>query len=450
MVVLGAGSAGLAAFDVVVQAGRSALLVEGGPLGTMCARVGCMPSKAVLLAGHRMAAARSVLQADVGREHADRLWREARGLRDHLVDGLVDGTHAKTGDRLVRGMARFVDANTIDVAGRRLRARAFVVATGSRPVVPDAFAVLGDRILTTDTLFELDALPARVGVVGLGAIGLEMSLALARLGVDVVAADPSSTIGGIADPVVAERAYAVLSREVPMTLGGDVSATATADGIAFRSDAGVRIVDRVLVATGRAPAVAGLDLARAGVSFDADGHVECDEATLRCGRSGVFLAGDVVADRPFQHEAVDEGRFAAQGALALLAGSEPVAPRRRTPLSIVYSDPDIAQVGRRLDDLDPGSIVVGCADGTTNGRSSVLDATSNLLRIYVDREDGTLQGAAVFAVTGEHLAHQLALAIHAKTPVDALLEAPYYHPSVEEMIQTALKDAWKAITSARR
>ena len=438
--VIGAGTAGSTAFREITRAGRAALWIDHGTLGTTCARVGCMPSKAVLHAAHEWSLLREFCGGSAAGISPDALWARARATRDALAQGAAQRTRAVAGERLLMGTARFVGPDEIDVDGQRVRARAFVVATGSRPVVPPALAALGDRLLTTDSLFELERLPRSVGIVGLGAIGLEMGLALSRLGVRVVAGDLLETVAGIADPAVRERALQRFGRELPMWLGRAMEAQATAEGV--RVSAGERsdTVEMVLAALGRRPTVERLELAQAGVAMDAKGRPQVDAATLRAASTSVFFAGDVHPDRPLMHEAADEGAIAARGALALLEGRTPAVEPRRVPLAIVFSDPDVAAVGVPFDRLPPDGTVVGTAEGSGNGRSRILGATDSLVRIYAERGSGTLVGASLIATHGEHLAHLLAWAIQRRESASSLLEMPYYHPSVEEMLQSALKD----------
>lgn len=446
--VIGAGTAGIAAFNEIARAGASVLLIDRGPLGTTCARVGCMPSKAALHAGRRWSTLRELGLglATPGGMKPDDLWRHARATRDQLAQGAARRTVEVAGDRLLMGEARFVAENTLDVAGQRIVARAFVVATGSRPVVPASLAGLGDSLLTTDTLFELAALPSSVGVLGMGAIGLEMGLALARLGVRVVGGDLKTAPAGIADPEVRDRAIELFGRELTLWLGHEVEAMATAGAIELRSGDSREKVDRVLAALGRTPNVEALDLRRAGIEPDALGRIQIDPHTLRAGAAAVFLAGDVSPDRPLMHEAVDEGLIAARGALQIVNGRDAVLPPRRTPISIVFSDPDVATVGESFDRLAHDRSVIGTARGMENGRSRILGAEGNLVRLYADRATGLLRGASLIATHGEHLAHLLAWAVQRGETVDDLLRMPFYHPSIEEMLQSALKDAARQLT----
>lgn len=448
--VIGAGTAGVTAFHEIRRSGRAALLIDHGPLGTTCARVGCMPSKAVLHAAHDWSVARKLAGANAPMAStADDLWTRAIATRDKLAGGAANRTRTAAGEHLLMGRARFVGPHELDVDGQRVRARAFVVATGSNPIVQDTLLGLGDRLRTTDTLFDLPRLPRSLGILGLGAIGLELGLAFSRLGVTVVAGDLRDHLAGIADPAVAARATQRFGGEFTMWLGRPMQVEATAHGVALRSGDDRAEVDLLLAAVGRRPNTKGLGLAEAGVTVDAHGAPVLDAHTLRAGASSIFFAGDVHPDRALMHEGVDEGVIAARGALALTGATVAPPPARRTPLSIIFSDPDVATAGAAWDALDPETIVVGTAEGAGNGRSRILGAEDNLIRVYADRATGRLLGGSLIATHGEHIGHLLAWAIQRGETVDSLLQMPYYHPSIEEMLQSALHDAARQLASLR-
>lgn len=219
--ILGAGTAALGALRQVKDAGKSFALIERGELGTMCARVGCIPSKAVLHAGELMSLA---AEGDDGVpapqiiEKANRLWHLARATRDESVTSMAKETLELAGDGLIRGDACVAGPTEIQVGDRIIRARAIVIATGSAPSVPAEWRAFGDGVLTTDSLFDLPSLPSSIGVIGLGAIGLEMGVALGRLGVRVTGADQSSVVGGIKDPLIAQVALQHFEREMTIWL----------------------------------------------------------------------------------------------------------------------------------------------------------------------------------------------------------------------------------------
>lgn len=443
--ILGAGTAGLYAMREVKRAGRDFLLIDPGPLGTTCARVGCMPSKVALHAGAQWA--NRLHWGDVGVSggeglHIDRAqaWAHVRQWRDQFAGSAEGKARQGAGERLLMGRARFEAPTVLRVETPdgvvTVHARAVVMATGSRPVVPAWLKDLGDRVVTTDGLFELPSLPARVGVLGLGAIGLEMGLALARLGVTVVGADLAPVVAGIVDPVVAEQAQARFSREMTLWLGQASTLTRSAQGVLMRSGDQQAEVDMVLAALGRQPNVDGLGLAEIGVPLDARGTPVFDRHTMQVGDLPLFIAGDANADRPLMHEATDEGSIAGFNA----GRDQATGFARKVSLGIAFTDPDVVSVGARWDRLPADAILVGTARGEANGRSRILNGDEGILRVYADRASGRLLGAAMVGVRGEHVAHLLAWAVQRGETAAAVLALPFYHPVVEELLQSALQD----------
>jgi dihydrolipoamide dehydrogenase len=443
--IIGAGSAGLYALREVRRAGRDFLMIDRGPLGTTCARVGCMPSKVALHAGAQWATREALAGIGVGGIEALSIdlavtWAKLREQRDSFASSGASKARSAAGDRLIEGTALFLEPTLIEVRSpggpQRVRARAVVIATGSRPVMPDWLKALRDRVLTTDALFELDTLPRSIGILGLGAIGLEMGVALSRLGVRVVGADLAPNLGGIVDPAIGERARERFAQEIELWLGTQTRLERTASGIAMLADGREAEVELLLAALGRRPNVDSLGLEAAGFPLDERGTPRFDPATMQIGELPVFIAGDANADRPLMHEAADEGAIAGYN-----AGREtPTRFGRKVPFGIAFSNPDIATVGTRFDALPADGVLIGTGSGDKNGRARILGATDSLLRVYADATDGRLLGASMVATGGEHLAHLLAWAIQRGETAHDVLALPFYHPVVEEMLQTALQD----------
>ncbi len=473
VIIVGAGTAGLGALREVRKRTESFIIINDGPWGTMCARVGCMPSKALIEAAGEFH--RRLVLSELGLSGGDGLRVDAGAVLARVRkvrDGFVNETRELTddlGERAISGRARLRGPREVEVDGRVLEAGSIVVATGSRPAVPADWRALADRLLTTDSLFEQTALPSRLAVVGLGPVGLEMAQALARLGVQVTGFHAGRTIAGLSDGPVNDTALDTLRHELEVHLGHEARPTAEGAGLRVTAGPASVVVDRVLVAMGRTPCVEGLGLENLGVPLDERGLPRVDRGTLQVPGLPVFLAGDANAEVPLQHEAADDGRIAGLNAVsastrsrvrgdglrpAVLArgGSKgssqgPFLSRfvRRTPLSIVFSDPTLARVGQRFDALDQGRIVVGEARFADQGRARIMLRNAGLLRLCANREDGVLVGAELFAPEGEHLAHWLALAIHRRSTVFDLLRAPFYHPTVEEGLRTALVEAAKQL-----
>lgn len=405
-----------------------------------------MPSKLLLAAGeaaHAVATAgRFGVHVPEGvRIDDDAVLGRVRRERDGFVAGVLEALAAVPADEQVRGCARFVGPTALAVDdGTRVEARAIVIATGSRPDVPAILEDVRERVMTSDDVFDLPALPASVAVLGAGPIGLELGQALARLGVRVTICDQVRTVGGLRDPDVAAAARAALGSELDLALGVRVAAEPCATGVRLRldGDGGARTieVERVLAATGRRPHLAGLDLATAGIACDDRGVPQHDARTLQCGTHPVFVAGDVRGGRAILHEAIDDGRIAGQNAARFPAIER---PPRRTPLAIVFTEPQIAAVGAAFDALDADTVAFGAADFAVQGRARVLGRNRGLARVWARRDDLCLLGGELVAPDAEHLAHLLAWAVQAGCTVEETLAMPWYHPVVEEGLRSAIR-----------
>jgi dihydrolipoamide dehydrogenase len=463
--VIGAGTAGLAAYRAAKAAGTRAVIIEGGPYGTTCARVGCMPSKLLIAAAEAAHAIErapgfGVHAGEVrvdGREVMERVRRE----RDRFVGFVLKGVDSiPEADRL-RGNASFVDPHTLQIAdGPQVRARAVVIATGSRPSIPPLLAKLGDRLIVNDDVFEWDTLPRSVAVFGPGVIGLELGQALARLGVRVVVLGRGGRVGPITDPYVQRAAIAAFGAEFMLDPDAHVQRVESVDDpngdgnpqveIDYLGPDGAKRSERfdyVLAATGRTPNLEGLSLERSGLALGARGVPVHDLHTLQAGDAPIFIAGDVADDRPVLHEAADEGRIAGENA----ARFPHVAPGlRRAPLGIVFTDPQIAIVGGGFASLKSHALASGEVSFDDQGRSRVMLRNRGHLRVYGDPDSGRFLGAEMVGPDAEHIGHLLAWALQAEMTVKQMLDMPFYHPVVEEGLRTALRDLAARINESNR
>lgn len=443
--IIGAGTAGLYALREVKRAKKSFVLIDSGPLGTTCARVGCMPSKVALHAAELWQQRHE--HADYGIQGSEQLsidrnaaWQKVRSMRDGFAANGAGSATRAGGEHLLMGRARFVGPGQLAVATEQgeqpIRAQSVIIATGSRPVVPGFLQPFAEHCITTDELFELEQLPQRLGVLGLGAIGLEMGLSMARLGVEVFAADMANSIAGIADPEINNAALEVFRKEMDIHLGAAAALEHAPQGVLLKTASGDIAVDKVLVALGRRPNIDSLDLPSAGIELDERGMPQYDPHTMKITGHPVFIIGDVNAQRTLMHEAADEGAMAGYNA----ARGQEQAFKRKTSLGIAFTQPDIVSVGARLDGLDAEQILIGTASSDGNGRSRILSGERSLLRIYADKQSGKLLGAAMVGARGEHVGQLLAIALEQGLDVHQLLVGPFYHPVVEELVQSALQD----------
>ena len=453
--VIGAGSAGLPAFRAAKSTGASVVLVEGGPYGTTCARVGCMPSKLLIAAAHTAHAARGTAPFGVHVDGAVRIdgrevMSRVKGERDRFVGFVVESTESiPTEERLI-GYAKFIDDNVLEVGDHtRVHAKRIVIATGSSPFVPEMYRALGDRMIVNDDVFAWNDLPRKVAVIGAGVIGLELGQALAWLGVDVTMLGARDRVGPLSDPAIKEYAGTVFSETFHFEQHARVEAAMReGDSVHLRYRDGAGKVhegafDYVLVTAGRRPNVAGLALHNTTMELDDRGVPIFDPLTLQVAGHPMFIAGDANNVLPILHEAADEGRAAGEN-----AGHYPdVQPfMRRAPISVTFSEPGIAMVGARYVDLVADSFVTGEVSFEDQGRSRVMLRNRGLMHVYVDKTTRRFVGAEWIGPDAEHIAHLLAWALQMNLSVDAMLAMPFYHPVVEEGLRTALRHAAAQLT----
>lgn len=439
-IIIGAGTAGLSALREVRRYTEDFLLVNDGHWGTTCAAVGCMPSKALIEAAnafHRRHdfAAFGIRGTEGLRADIPAVLARVRKLRDDFVKG-PESVPGKLGRRAMKGRARLKGPGIVEVDGQIITARAIILAPGSSPVIPGPWKVFGNRILTSDTLFEQPDLPRRIAVIGMGAIGVEIAQALSRLGLEVAGFDAAETIAGIDDAAVLAAFRPLVEAEFALHLGTEAELVDTGSTLRVISGDRTFEADAVLAAVGRRPNLAGLGLETLGLPLDDRGMPHIDPETLRLGDLSVFLSGDANAIRPLLHEAADEGHIA--GRMAAPAASDR-GLCRRTPLGIVFCTPQIARVGPPLSKL-PDDIVMGEVDFSRQGRARIAIVGAGVLRLYARPSDGRLLGAEMCVPGAEHMAHLLALAIEQGMDVSQILAMPFYHPVLEEGLRSALRD----------
>ena len=448
-VIVGAGSAGLSALREVRRYTDDFLLINDGHWGTTCAAVGCMPSKALIESANAFYRRRAfdefgILGADSLRADIPAVLARVRKMRDGFVKG-PESVPAELGKRAISGRARLKGPGRLEVHGEEIEARAIILASGSRPVVPGAWAEFGDRILTTDSLFEQTDLPRRIAVIGMGAIGVEIAQALARLGLDVAGFDAAEGLAGIDDAQVLAAFRSLLAAEIALHLGTAAELAPEGDAIRVSAQGASVTVDAVLAAVGRRPNIDTLGLETLGVPLDDKGMPKIDPATLRIGNLPVFLAGDANAYRPLLHEAADEGHIAGRMAAPDASGD---GLCRRTPLSIVFGAPQVARVGPPLSQLKDRDVVSGSVDFSRQSRARMAQTAAGLLRVHADRASGQLLAAEMCVPSAEHLAHLLALAVEQELTVADMLAMPFYHPVLEEGLRSALRDLARDVAQA--
>jgi dihydrolipoamide dehydrogenase len=439
VIIVGGGTAGLAALREVRKRTSNFIIINDGPWGTVCARVGCMPSKALIETANAFHRRTSFSEFGIrGTESVTidiaAALRRVRKLRDGFVASTLKATN-DLGERAISGRVRLLGVGKLEVNGRVLHAHSIILATGSHPVVPERWRALGEKLLTTDTLFEQETLPSRMAVLGLGPVGVEMAQALSRLGINVTAFSKNKNIARLSDPKVNAATIDLLDKEFSLLLGEKADLRMNDNELHVSTLGGEITCDSVLVALGRRPNIDGLGLETLGVELDEQGLPPVDPSTMQIADLPVFLAGDANQQAPILHEAADEGHIAGINALH----PTPLSFKRRTSLSIVFSQPGIATVGKRFESLDPRQTLTGTVHFEDQARARMAQRNHGILRLYAEPKSGQLVGAEMVAPAAEHMAHLLALAIDQSLTVQDMLRLPFYHPTLEEGLRKALR-----------
>ena len=448
--IIGFGTAGMGAYRAAREHTDRLIVIQSGPLGTTCARVGCMPSKLLIAAAE---SAHAIAQAPMFGVHAGpvtvdgaAVMRRVRSERDRFVGFVLDTVHEWPAEQRLSGRARFVSPHELMVDEHTLvKADRVVIATGSSQSIPPGWReALGDRLVTNDEVFDWQTLPASVAVVGGGVIGLELAQALHRLGVRVKLLSQGAKLGPSSDPEVSAKVFEILSAEVPVVAHARVTQVS-------RHGDGARVtyvvnelehteeVDLVLVATGRRPNLADLNLPAAGIALNDQGLPEFDLGTGRIGQTHIFIAGDAHHAHPLLHEAADDGKIAGDN-----AGRFPEVRMhpRRAGLAVVFTAPQIMTAGLGYQALKSANVdfEVGSVSFEDQGRSRVAGQNQGLLRVYADRHTGRFLGAEMVGPAAEHIGHLLSWSVQHQLTVQQMLDSPFYHPVVEEGVRSALRD----------
>lgn len=448
--IIGTGTAGMGAYREARKFTNNIALIEGGEYGTTCARVGCMPSKLLIAPAearhHTQVFQQFGLNVGVPEVMGTVLMDRVKRERDRFVDFVKKDIDEFEPEHRIQAYAQFVDDHTLALSnGQLLKADKVVIATGSIPFVPDILKGAEDLLITNDDVFEWNDLPKSVAVFGAGVIGLELGQALHRLGVNVHLFGARNSVGPLTDPLVKDYAINTFKAEFPFHSTSETqSIKRVSEGVEIRfastpdDEEQVQVFDYLLAATGRRTNIDNLGLENTTLIRDERGIPMYDRLSMQCGSSHIFIAGDVNGDLPLLHEASDEGRLAGEN-----AGRFPEVYKRarKVPLGIVFSDPQIATVGRSYAELMQSGykFVAGEVSFENQGRARVMIVNKGVMRLYGDKETGCLLGAEMIGPSHEHLAHLLAWVIQMRMTVSEVLQMPFYHPVIEEGLRTGLR-----------
>ncbi|OXS78431.1 dihydrolipoyl dehydrogenase [Domibacillus enclensis] len=448
-IVIGSGPGGYVAAIRAAQLGQKVTIVEKEFIGGVCLNVGCIPSKALLTAGHRYEQAKHSDDIGIIAENVtvnfDKVQEWKAGVVNKLtggVSGLLKGNKVE----VVRGEAYFNDANTLRVMGedsaQTYTFKNAIIATGSRPIEIPNFK-FSKRVIDSSGALALKEIPKKMVVVGGGYIGSELSTAFANFGTEVTILEGAPEIlGGF------EKQMSALVKRGMKKKGINIVTKAMAKS-AEETDTGVKVTyeaggkeetleaDYVLVTVGRRPNTDEMGLEGAGVKMSDRGVVEIDKQ-CRTSVENIYAIGDIVSGPPLAHKASYEGKIAAEA----ISGEKSEVDYLAIP-AVCFTEPELATVGYTETQAKEEKIEVVSAKFpfAANGRALALNSTDGFVKVVSRKEDGLIIGAQIAGSGASDMVAELGLAIEAGMTLEDVAMTIHAHPTLAEMTMEAAEVA---------
>ena len=453
LAVIGAGPGGYVAAIRAAQLGMRVVCVDQeAALGGTCLRIGCIPSKALLDSSELFWQARHRFAAhgvSVGEVHLDLAAMMRR--KEQVVHGLTTGVASlfkKNHVTARQGRARIAAPDRVTIEGPdagTLLASRIIIATGSTPAPLPGFDFDRSRIVSSEEALAFEAVPARLLVVGAGAIGLELGSVWARLGAEVSFVEVADRVApGMETDLTRPLQRALEKQGLAFRLSAQArKAVVTGAGVDVTIESGGAATtdsfDRVLVAVGRRPSIAGLGVEALGVALDAKGHVRVDER-FQTSVPGIHAIGDVIGGPMLAHKAEDEGIACVES----MAGQAGHVNYDAIP-SVVYTWPELAAVGKTEQDCRAQGLEI--ATGTSlfaaNGRARAMGERDGLVKLIAEARSDRILGLHILGPHASELIAEAVVAIELGASAEDIARTSHAHPTLAEAIREAALAAGK-------
>jgi pyruvate/2-oxoglutarate dehydrogenase complex dihydrolipoamide dehydrogenase (E3) component len=446
-IVIGAGQAGPSLAGRLTQAGWTVAMVERKLFGGTCVNVGCTPTKAMVASAHAAHIARRGGDFGVVRKEPVVVdMKQVLARKNAIVmksrtgvEGWLRGMERCT---VFTGAARFESPNEIRVGDEVLRAKNIFLNVGARPSVPDMPGVREVPFLTSTTILDLEELPKHLIVVGGSYVGLEFAQMYRRFGAEVTIVERKPRLIPNEDEDLSAAVQEILQSEgIQLRLDANCIRLENEGGeVAVGLDClegHPRVVgSRILLAVGRRPNTDDLGLAAAGVKANEHGYITVDDQ-LQTSVPGIWAIGDCNGRGAFTHTSYNDFEIVADNLLDK-------ASRRvsdRIPVSALYIDPPLAQVGLTETQVRQSgrAALIGTRPMTKVGRAVEKGETQGFMKVLVDAESKKILGAAILGTGGDEAIHCILSTMYAGAPYTTLSHAVHIHPTVSELIPTMLQ-----------
>jgi pyruvate/2-oxoglutarate dehydrogenase complex dihydrolipoamide dehydrogenase (E3) component len=430
VIVIGAGSAGISAVKTAAGLGKKTAIIEKKRLGGECTWSGCIPSKSFIHAS--------------GLPHDDPVYRDPLGFVRKTIEKVYSeenpGSFEKSGIEVLTGKAVFTGKRSITVNGREVRARKFILASGSKPLIPAIDGIDRVKYFTNEDIFEIETLPESLVILGGGPIGIELAQAFKRLGTRVTVVEMADRILFREDrelsDIVANR---LVSEGVELVLGARAVRVEEGNGISLTLEGHkVIMAAALLAAAGRVPELDGYGLDSAGIKYSKRGVIV--NPFLQTSNHDIFACGDIVGPYYFSHVA------GYQGVTAGLNASLPFMRRQDlgSVLWTTYSDPELARLGLTEEEARQKykkGLRVYRVPYSRLDRAKTEGCTEGLAKYILDRR-GRLVGAHIAGKIAGELIHEAQVIRYFKIPLPVLQSVMHAYPSYSDIIRQAAKDAY--------
>ncbi|MFC1631437.1 dihydrolipoyl dehydrogenase [Candidatus Omnitrophota bacterium] len=456
VVVLGGGAAGLVAATGCAGLGAKTALIEKKQLGGDCTWYGCVPSKALLKSALSFSQAKRLEKfgiATKGLAELDptRVMKHVREMIDKISKHHPAEVFEKRGIKVLFGSPKFVDNKTLELNGKPIRAKRFIICTGSHPLVPPIQGLKNIDYLTNETVFDLEVLPKSLAVLGGGPIGVELAQAFAKLGVEVFIIEMAERILFREDQEVACALAGILEKDgIEIYTGKKAVKFAQEEGYVTITledkDESQSLVEaeKVLVAVGRAPNLDGLWLDQAGVKYTKQGIAV--DATLKTTKANIYACGDVVGPYQFSHMAEYQAIIAVQNAL--------IPFKRKVDYSVVpwctFTEPELAHLGLTEEEASGQNrqIKIYRAKYSENDRAVTDLDERGLAKVICDKK-GQILGAHILGANAGELIHEYVLAKSAKLSIAKISSAIHIYPTLAQVAKRAADQYYMEILNSK-
>jgi pyruvate/2-oxoglutarate dehydrogenase complex dihydrolipoamide dehydrogenase (E3) component len=433
--VIGAGSGGLSVAAAAAMMGVQVVLIERDRMGGDCLNVGCVPSKALIAAaaeavghaGGRILPGRTVPPADFAAAMA-----HVRRVIAAIAPNDSEARFRALGVTVLKAEARFVDGRTVEAGGQSIRARRFIIATGSRPKLPPIPGLAEAEPLTNESIFSLTERPELLIVIGAGPIGLELGQTFRRLGAAVTVLEAGRPLAKD-DPEAAAVVLRALEHEGVVLRSGVRIAAVSREGdgaVSVALEGGETVTgSHLLVAAGRAPTITGLELEKADVATSASGIVV--DAGLRTSNRRIYAIGDVAGGLQFTHAANQHAGLVVRSALFRM----PVRFEPSLIPRVTYTAPELAAVGLSEEEAiarHGKDIRILRWPFAENDRAQATAETEGHIKVLT-RANGRILGCTIVGAHAGELITPWTLAIGQKLGISAMAGLVVPYPTLSEV-----------------